>query len=157
MNHQRAAVRATRVLCLKRTVKFRPFYRCSLQVCSGFYYPPPRLFRSSSLSGSPFHWESDDEARRGDGRALPQPCRTNRVTDRRLPLQPHHAQKKKKNRTSFPSTVHGSTPAQFLSSPLGSSFPPPVPPVQISNASARSPPRCVVVSSTADPLMLLVL
>lgn len=57
---------------------------------------PPRLFRSSSLSGSPFHWESDDEARRGDGRALPQPCRTNRVTDRRLPLQPHHAQKKKK-------------------------------------------------------------
>lgn len=109
MNHQRAAVRATRVLCLKRTVKFRPFYRCSLQVCSGFYYPPPRLFRSSSLSGSPFHWESDDEARRGDGRALPQPCRTNRVTDRRLPLQPHHAQKKKK-KTARPSPPQSTAP-----------------------------------------------
>lgn len=152
VNHQRGAVRATRVLCLKITVKFRPFL--PLQVCSGFYYPPRRHLAFSGRHRFPAaRFIGKATTRRGDGRALPQPCRTNRVTDRRLQLQPHHAQK---TRTSFPSTVHGSTPAQFLSSPLGSSFPPPVPPVQISNASARSPPRCVVVSSTADPLMLLV-
>lgn len=67
-----------------------------LQVCSGFYYPPRRHLAFSGRHRFPAaRFIGKATTRRGDGRALPQPCRTNRVTDRRLPLQPHHAQKKK--------------------------------------------------------------
>lgn len=139
-----------------------------LQVCSGFYYPPRRHLAFSGRHRFPAaRFIGKATTRRGDGRALPQPCRTNRVTDRRLPLQPHHAQKKKTPHV-LPSGLHSPrlhacpivhpTTGQFLSStsPSSSNFKrlrtaPSVP------AARSPPPRCVVVSSTADPLMLLVL
>ena len=74
--------RSTRVVCLKRAVKFRPFHPAGPQVL-WFYYHNLAFsgHRFPAACASP--WESEDEEATGRSRAQASRAALDRVTDRR--------------------------------------------------------------------------